>query len=66
VILDVFSRYAVGWMVATGESAALAEKLIADTWLGAQAGQGVSCPPTSTTTCCPAAPSWAISSAGPP
>jgi putative transposase len=28
VILDIFSRYAVGWMVATGESAALAEKLI--------------------------------------
>jgi putative transposase len=31
VILDVFSRYAVGWMVATRESAALAEKLIAAT-----------------------------------
>jgi putative transposase len=31
VILDVFSRYVVGWMVATKESAALAEKLIADT-----------------------------------
>jgi putative transposase len=31
VILDVFSRYVVGWMVAEGESAALAEKLIADT-----------------------------------
>jgi putative transposase len=29
VILDIFSRYAVGWMVATRESAALAEKLIA-------------------------------------
>jgi putative transposase len=28
VILDIFSRYATGWMVATGESAALAEKLI--------------------------------------
>ncbi len=31
VILDVFSRYVVGWMVADKESAALAEKLIADT-----------------------------------
>jgi putative transposase len=31
VILDVFSRYVTGWMVATRESAALAERLIADT-----------------------------------
>jgi putative transposase len=31
VILDVFSRYVVGWMVADGESAALAERLIAQT-----------------------------------
>ena len=31
VILDIFSRYVVGWMVATCESAALAEKLIAAT-----------------------------------
>jgi putative transposase len=31
VILDIFSRYATGWMVATRESAALAEKLIAAT-----------------------------------
>ena len=31
VILDIFSRYAVGWMVATRESAALAHKLIAAT-----------------------------------
>ncbi len=31
VILDVFSRYAPGWMVATRESAALAEQLIAET-----------------------------------
>jgi putative transposase len=28
VILDIFSRYVVGWMIATAESAALAEKLI--------------------------------------
>jgi putative transposase len=31
VILDIYSRYAVGWMVATCESAVLAEKLIAAT-----------------------------------
>ena len=31
VILDIFSRYVVGWMVATCESAVLAEKLIAAT-----------------------------------
>jgi hypothetical protein len=30
-ILDIYSRYAVGWMLATRESAVLAEKLIADT-----------------------------------
>ena len=38
VILDIFSRYAVGWMVATRESAVLAEKLIAATC----AKQGIS------------------------
>jgi putative transposase len=31
VILDVFSRYVVGWMVAEREAASLAEKLIAQT-----------------------------------
>jgi putative transposase len=31
VILDIFSRYVVGWMVATRESALLAERLIKDT-----------------------------------
>jgi putative transposase len=31
VILDIYSRYAVGWMLATCESAVLAEKLIAET-----------------------------------
>jgi putative transposase len=31
VILDIYSRYAVGWMVADRESAALAERLLADT-----------------------------------
>jgi len=30
-VLDVYSRYVVGWMVATRESAKLAEKLLADT-----------------------------------
>jgi putative transposase len=38
VILDIYSRYVVGWMVATRESAVLAEKLIAATC----AGQGIS------------------------
>jgi putative transposase len=31
VILDIYSRYVTGWMLATRESAALAERLIADT-----------------------------------
>ena len=31
MILDIFSRYVVGWMMATRESAALAERLIAET-----------------------------------
>ena len=31
VLLDVFSRYVPGWLVATRESAALAERLIAET-----------------------------------
>jgi putative transposase len=41
VILDVFSRYVVGWMLAYRESAKLAEKLIAETCAreGIQAGQ---------------------------
>lgn len=41
VILDIYSRYAVGWMVAARESAVLAEKLIAATCLkqGITAGQ---------------------------
>lgn len=33
VILDIFSRYVVGWMLAARESAELAEQLIADTVL---------------------------------
>jgi len=41
VILDVFSRYVVGWMVASRESAVLARKLIAETCVkqGIQAEQ---------------------------
>jgi putative transposase len=31
VVLDVFSRYVVGWMVATEESASLAKKLVSET-----------------------------------
>jgi putative transposase len=31
VIIDIFSRYVVGWMLAEQETAALAEKLLADT-----------------------------------
>lgn len=41
VILDVFSRYVVGWMIAERESAALAEELITETCIrqGIQPGQ---------------------------
>ena len=41
VILDVFSRYVVGWMIAERESAALAEELISQTCVrqGIQRGQ---------------------------
>jgi putative transposase len=40
VILDIFSRYVVGWMVATCESAALAERLIKETCLKQQIQPG--------------------------
>ena len=40
VILDIYSRYVVGWMVATRESAALAEKLIAATCAKQGIGRG--------------------------
>jgi putative transposase len=40
VILDVFSRYVVGWMVAHRESAALAEKLIEATCRRQRIGRG--------------------------
>ena len=41
VILDIFSRYVVGWMLAPRETAALAERLIAETCTkhGIQPGQ---------------------------
>jgi putative transposase len=40
-VLDIFSRYVVGWMLATKENAALAEQLVAQTYLkqGILAGQ---------------------------
>jgi putative transposase len=40
-ILDIYSRYAVGWMVARREAALLAERLLADTLAaqGVEAGQ---------------------------
>lgn len=40
VILDIFSRYVTGWMVATCESAALAERLIKETSLKQQIQPG--------------------------
>ena len=40
VIPGIYSRYAVGWMVAARESAALAEKLIADTCAKQGIGRG--------------------------
>ena len=40
VILDIFSRYVTGWMVATAESAALAEGLIGETCAGQQISAG--------------------------
>lgn len=41
VILDIFSRYVVGWMLANRESAALAKELIGETYAkqGVQPGQ---------------------------
>ena len=51
VILDIFSRYVVGWMIASAESAALAETLIKETcakqniekgWLTIHADRGSS------------------------
>jgi putative transposase len=38
-IIDVYSRYVPGWMVAAGESAALAERLLADTLAGQHIGR---------------------------
>ena len=40
MILDVFSRYAASWMVATRESAVLTEKLIAATCASQGIGRG--------------------------
>ena len=46
VILDIYSRYIVGWMLANRESAALAETLIADTLAQNRASPQVSSPCT--------------------
>jgi putative transposase len=40
VILDIYSRYVVGWMVAAREAAALAERLLADTIAAQQVEAG--------------------------
>ena len=40
VILDIFSRYVVGWMVAPAESSVLAQRLIAETCEKQQIGTG--------------------------
>src|SRR5262249_42477797 len=40
VMLDVFSRYVVGWMVAHRESATLAERLIRETCVRQGIGRG--------------------------
>jgi putative transposase len=40
VILDIYSRYVVGWMVATREAASLAERLLADTIAAQQVEAG--------------------------
>jgi putative transposase len=40
VILDIYSRYAVGWMVAAREAALLAERLLADTITAQQVEAG--------------------------
>jgi putative transposase len=40
VILDIFSRYVVGWMLAPAESATLAQRLITDTCLKQQIEPG--------------------------
>ena len=40
VIMDIFSRYVVGWMIAPAESAVLAEKLIEETCAKQNIGRG--------------------------
>ena len=46
VILDIFSRYVVGWMVASRESADLAERLIGETCEPSRASPAGSSPST--------------------
>jgi len=40
VIMDIFSRYVVGWMIAPAESAILAERLIGETYAKQNIGRG--------------------------
>ncbi len=54
VILDIFSRYVVGWLIAERESAELAEQLIADTVARHDVEPGSSrCMPTAAPACAP-------------
>ena len=48
VILDIFSRYVVGWMLADRESAELAKRLIAETCEkeGSRTARSSRCTPT--------------------
>ena len=45
VIMDIFSRYVVGWMVAHRESATLARQLIAETCVKQSIAEGPTYPP---------------------
>ncbi len=45
VIIDIYSRYVVGWLIAERESAALAEKLLADTSIHADNGSSMASKP---------------------
>ncbi len=55
VILDIFSRYVVGWMIAPRESSELAEQLIAETVAKHHIGPGAHslCTPTAAPACAP-------------
>ena len=54
VILDIFSRYVVGWLIAERESAELAEQLIAETVSRHDVERGMlTCTPTAAPACAP-------------